>query len=137
MYGGKTYGTGAKGYLTDIFTPEDKEDKDFFTYKLKDIDNSFNNKFKLICVKRDDIDIDKENVVFNKLPFVNNDEHLEKYKEILKDFLIKVYYDKKFFDTEYKQSINLIRDGLIDDYVLNSDGDYIIGLISFIRRIKI
>jgi len=129
MYGGKTYGTGAKGYLTDIFSTENKEDKDFFTYKLKDIDNSFNNKFKLICVKRDDIDIDKENVVFNKLPFVNTDEDLEKYKEILKDFLIKVYNDKKFFDTEYKQSINLIRDGLIDDYILNSDGDYIIGLI--------
>lgn len=133
MYGGKKYGTGAKGYLTDIFTPEDEKDKDFFTYKLKDIDNKFNTKFKLICVKRDDInkkdDINKEDPVFNRLPFVNNDEDLENYKENLKDFLIKVYDKKDFFDTEYKQSINLIRDGLINDYILNSDRNYIIGLI--------
>jgi len=120
MYGGKIYGEGAKGYLTDIFEPKDIEDKDFFTSKLKVKDTNIK-KFQLLYVKREDIN--KKDVVFN------NDTDLENYKEKLGDFLIKVYNNKKFFDTEYRQTINLIKDGLIDDYILNSDGDYIIGLL--------
>lgn len=117
IIGGKQYGSpGAKGYVIDIFKPiDDDKDKKYFTYGL--------GLYKTIFTKSDE----QQSVESDEQPAII----LDKIKTHLDDnginnYLIKIYDNKEYYETEKALVKQLIQDGLIEDYIYYN-GKKIIG----------
>ena len=138
LFGGKEYGKGAKGYLTDIFpSSENISDEKYFTKNLIDLvesgqDKSSNYKFNdAIKEKYQLIYISQENLSKGDVEhktFLNNENEISEFTTKLENFLIKVYDKSDYYLNEKKQILNLINDGIIDDFINDSSGNYLLGL---------
>jgi serine/threonine protein kinase len=145
MEGGKKYGTGAKGYLIDIFeNKKNDNDKEFF-YK-----DDTNYKYNFIYTSTDEQKIEGQQEQQQEVQ-EQQQEVQQKTDEQIKDifdnlrekpdnFLIKVYEKKEYYEAEKNLTIQLINDKIIYDYIPynnNNNKKKIIGVEKIIGNKKI
>jgi serine/threonine protein kinase len=116
LEGGKKYGEGAKGYITDIFKPEN--DDDYFLKEFKKKKEQY--KYKFIIYDPTEKKIKYQDQTYQNIFDLKDNK--------LKDFLIKVYNKSTIYNIEAKLVTQFIDDRLNDDYFTDDSGNIIIGI---------